>query len=244
MLPLGSDNRLDSLTAIRPFWPVPPECPEGHSPVAASKLRAEGEDSDEALIARVAKGDRDALGILFRRYAGLVRGVAFRILRDSAEADDLVQELFLFIHRKAGMFDSSKSTARSWIVQMTYHRSIDHRRYLISRHFYTHVDMEDGEKSQFDRSGETLQYENSLEGLVGAQGLRRIAKMLQPAQLEILQLYFFEGYSLQEIAEKLDRSICTVRNHYYRALETLRRRMFCTATSPLAIRATKKSQHS
>jgi len=93
------------------------------------------EVADEALIAGVCEGDQEALAALFRRYARLVRGIALRILRDKSEADDLLQDLFLFIHRKAGRFDGSKCAARSWIVQMTYHRALDRRRYLQSRHF-------------------------------------------------------------------------------------------------------------
>src|SRR5258708_31547 len=57
--------------------------------------------SDEALLTLSATGDEDALSILFRRYSRLVRGVSLRILRDDAEADDLVQDLLLFIHREA-----------------------------------------------------------------------------------------------------------------------------------------------
>jgi RNA polymerase sigma-70 factor (ECF subfamily) len=193
------------------------------------------------MMAHVAEGDRNALAVLFRRYAGLVRSLAFRILRDDSEADDLVQELFLYLHRKAAMYDSSKSTARSWIVQMTYHRAIDYRRRLVSRHFYTHVDMDDAENDLLDTRGDALRYENTIEGLVGPQGLRRIAKLLPPSQLETLQLHFFEGYSLQEIADELERPIGTVRNHYYRALETLRKRVFCTSSSPIPTQA--KGEH-
>ena len=79
--------------------------------------------SDESLLRQIGIGDRDALTMLFERYARLTRSVAVRILRDTAEAEDLVQDLFLYIQRKCGIFDSSKSTARSWIVQMAYHRA-------------------------------------------------------------------------------------------------------------------------
>ena len=92
-----------------------------------------GEVSDECLMARVSEGNTEALAVLFRRYSRLVRGVALRILRDDAEADDLSQELFLFVHRKASIFDPQKSSLRSWIVQMTYQRAIDHRRHLHRR---------------------------------------------------------------------------------------------------------------
>src|SRR6202041_317471 len=104
--------------------------------VSGNKLRDLTDASDESLLRQICTGDRDALGILFERYARLTRSVAARILRDTAEAEDLVQDLFLYIQRKCGIFDSSKSTARSWIVQMAYHRALDRRRYLKSREFY------------------------------------------------------------------------------------------------------------
>ena len=98
---------------------------------------------DEVLMARTVDGDKEALGCLFHRYARLVRAVGYKILRDDSEADDLLQDVFLFIHQKSAVFDSSKSSPRSWIVQMAYHRAIDRRRYLDSRHFYAQVDLED-----------------------------------------------------------------------------------------------------
>src|ERR1700723_504482 len=92
--------------------------------------------SDESLLNQICTGDSEALAALFERYSRLTRSVAVRILRDTAEAEDLVQDLFLYIQRKCGIFDSSKSTARSWIVQMAYHRALDRRPYLTSRRFY------------------------------------------------------------------------------------------------------------
>src|SRR5581483_11838157 len=99
--------------------------------------------SDEALMARICDDDKEALACLFRRYARIVRGVAYRVLRDTSEADDLLQDIFVLIHRKCGMFDASRGPARFWILQMTYHRAIARRRYLNSRHFYTRVDLDD-----------------------------------------------------------------------------------------------------
>src|SRR5690348_8228473 len=71
--------------------------------------------SDEVLLFRVCSGDKDSLALLFQRYARPVRSVARRILRDDTEADDLVQDVFLFIQRKCSVYDSSKSSAGSWI---------------------------------------------------------------------------------------------------------------------------------
>jgi RNA polymerase sigma-70 factor (ECF subfamily) len=88
-------------------------------------------------MGRVTEGDQDALGCLFQRYGRLLHSIATRILRDRTEAEDLVQDLFLFIYRKCSIFDNSKSSVRSWIVQMAYHRAIERRRYLAARQFYS-----------------------------------------------------------------------------------------------------------
>ena len=179
--------------------------------------------SDEDLIARVCERDTEALACLFRRHAGLVRGVALRILRDSSEADDLLQELFLFIHRKGSSFDSSKCSARSWIVQMTYHRAIDRRRYLQSRHFYTRVDL-DGVAGLLDpRAGAARESSTQLVGNTTIEGL---LDTLTEDQRNTLSLHFVEGYTFDEIAAKLNQSLGNIRHHYYRGLDHLRKQMF------------------
>ena len=91
--------------------------------------------SDEVLMARIGAGDKEGLAAcLFHRYARLVRAVGYKILRDDSRSGaDLLQDVSLFIHQKSTVFDSSKSTARSWIVQMAYQRAIDRRRYLYNR---------------------------------------------------------------------------------------------------------------
>jgi len=180
---------------------------------------------DESLLAQVSLGSRDALSLLFRRYARLVRGIAYRILRDPSEADDLLQELFLFIYRKSGTFDSSKCSARSWIVQMTYHRAIDQRRYLQSRHFYTCIDL-DGTPELLDPRSEIAPHSGSIDELVGNTTIPRLLDSLTEYQRNTLSLHFFEGYTFSEIAVKLDQSLGNIRNHYYRGLEKLRKQMF------------------
>ncbi len=120
---------------------------EEHINDSSSLGTTSGELSDDHLMLNICKGDLDALASLFRRYARIVRGVAYRVLRDASEADDLLQDIFLLIHRLCGTFDSSKGSARFWILQMTYRRAISRRRYLTSRHFYTRVDLEPGHES-------------------------------------------------------------------------------------------------
>ena len=189
---------------------------------AQSKGHEEG-TSDEALVAKICSKDKEALALLFRRYSRLVRSVALRILADSAEADDLLQDVFLFIHNKAEVFDSAKCSARSWIVQMTYHRAIDRRRYLQSRHFYTRVDL-DGVAGLLDpRSGAAREFSVQLVGNTTIEGL---LDTLTEDQRNTLSLHFVEGYTFDEIAAKLNQSLGNIRHHYYRGLEHLRKQMF------------------
>jgi DNA-directed RNA polymerase specialized sigma24 family protein len=103
--------------------------------------RTAEEPSDESLLSQISTGDQDALAVLFRRYARLVRSVSVRILRDEGESEDLVQELFLFIYRGAAPYDSAKSSARSWIVQMTYRRAISRWRHLNARGHYKNSEL-------------------------------------------------------------------------------------------------------
>jgi RNA polymerase sigma-70 factor (ECF subfamily) len=190
------------------------------------------EISDEQLMEQVREGSREALVPLFRRYAHAVRSVACRILRNDAEADDLVQEVFLFVFRKAALFDPSLGTARSWIVQVTYHRAIDRRRYLTSRRYYTFEDVDASAQEPPDDRREIATWEKSLEGVWGRRTAAEIRSLLSADQLLTIELHFFEGYTLEEIAERMNQSLVNVRHHYYRGLEKLRKSAFARKLQP------------
>jgi RNA polymerase sigma-70 factor (ECF subfamily) len=182
-----------------------------------------GEISDELLLEQIQQGDKEALGILFRRHARAVRNVAYRILRNDAEADDLVQDFFLFLFRKAALFDAAKGAARSWIFQAAYHRAFDRRRFLHSRHFYTSQDFEETARSLTDPGDEIPFHELSIEGIFGKQVAARFNTRLTQEQQETIRLFFFQGYALKEIAQLTGRSLVNVRQHYYRGLARLRK---------------------
>jgi RNA polymerase sigma-70 factor, ECF subfamily len=181
------------------------------------------ETSDELLLEQVCEGIKEALALLFRRHARAVRNVACRILRNEAEADDLVQEVFLFIYSKAALFDSTHWTARSWIIHITYHRAFDRRRYLNSRHFYSSQELDETAFRLADLREELPFHERSVEGILGKPLMARFTARLTPEQQETIRLYFFEGYALKEIAQLTGRSLFNVRSHYYRGLERMRK---------------------
>ena len=200
----------------------------GGSVAATPDVAAESATNtdDEVLLQSVSEGDREALSVLFRRYARMVRILAERILRDASEADDLVQEVFLFVFRKAGLFDPERGSARSWLVQVTYHRAFDRRRYLVSRRFYTNLELQEAILQAEEPEASSASYEDTIEAALGKDALRRIDEALSEIQRRVMRLHFFDGYTVQEIAGIIGQSAGNVRNHYYRALEKMRKELF------------------
>ena len=172
---------------------------------------------DEALMACLREGHCDALAVLFDRYHRLVLSVALRILRDSGEAEDLMQSVFLEILRSAAQFDPAKGTTKVWILQYTYHRSFNRRQYLNLRGIY-----ERPEESVLAGRTSASGYAMSLGVLESARAVRQALGHLNKEQRRILELAFYEGFTMHEIAERTGGSFDSVRHHYYRSLEKLR----------------------
>jgi RNA polymerase sigma-70 factor, ECF subfamily len=188
---------------------------------ATNSLAALG---DESLLSQLQAGNLEALGFLFKRYVRLIRVIGLRILRDATESEDLVQDLFIFLQQKCAIFDSSKSSARSWIIQMAYHRAIERRRYLATRQLYSHQGLQDRIPEVV--GSPTIEDDYSPETVFGRNGLNEVVEALSEDQRETLRLHFFEGYTLSEISQKLGQPHGNVRHHYYRAIDKLRKHIF------------------
>ena len=195
------------------------------APASEGSIKTNEEGSDEALIERLCAGDTDALASLFQRYARIVRGIAYRVLKDTSEADDLLQDLFMLIQRKCALFNASRGPARFWILQLAYHCALGRRRYLNSRHFYTRVDLEDVE-NELSHSGNDSDGRHDGEHGLEDSSLKTIFGGLSFDQQETLRLFFVEGYTLPEIAVKVNQSHGNVKHHYFRGLEKLRKHVF------------------
>ena len=225
----GASSRrlsLHSLATIRLPNPTRSTSPSQAFTTSNLQSAAAVEPSDEALLSLVCEGNAEALGSLFRRYACAVRGVAYRVLRDSSEADDLLQDLFLSIQRKCRLFDPSRGPARHWIFQMAYHSALGRLRYLKSRHFYTRVDLADVDNELSDGGNGIGGQTNGNDPLLIDSGLMEVFDGLSNDQRETLRLFFVEGYTLPEIAAKLNQTHANVKHHYFRGLEKLRKHVF------------------
>ena len=214
-------------TARFPALPLGKE-KEGAEPLYKDTAGASEELSDETLIARICENDDEGLNLLFKRYSRLVWNIARRILGDSAEAEDVMQEVFLLIHQKATVFDPAKGPPRTLIVYMTYQSACKRRRYLNGRH--SHYSWRSNESVAPSQAVTASFFDESIEAHFGKEGLRNAIADLSQAQRQTLRLYFFEGYALDEIASKLGQSLGNIRHHYFRGLERLRKHLKAVAS--------------
>jgi len=178
-----------------------------------------GKLPDEELMSHLRAGRGDAMAVLFDRYHRLVFNIALKILRDPSEAEDVMQSVFLEVFRVATQFDVRRGTTKVWLLQYAYHRSMNHRQRLVVRHFYNSADICDVEEllvAPRESGPASIEVKNLVSQALGS---------LNGVQRRTLQLAYFEGLSLREIARETGESLGNVRNHYYRGLRKLRSEM-------------------
>ena len=191
---------------------------------ASAPVRPAADSDDQTLLMCLQASDMEALGLLFQRYAGLMLSIARGVLRDNDEAEDLVQDVFLFLFFKSKSFDPAKGSARSWLMQVTYHRAYDRRRYLSARSFY--------ERARGSQAADALPLpvnpaiEDAEDFYCWQSYLRPAIEGLSDDQRKTLMLYFYDGYTIHEISEKLGQSFGNVQHHFYRGLDRLRKHVF------------------
>lgn len=178
------------------------------TPSSARQLAVEANAQDAELMVRVRQRDTAALRALFDRHAAMVHGLGLRILRDPVEAEDLVQDVFLHLWRRAELFDGERGQFTGWLVSLTRNRSIDRLRARRTR-------ARKGDEFGRDSAGtpaspapapEESAYATELRHAVG-----RALALLPEAQRVALELAYFGGMSQSEIAEELAAPLGTVK---------------------------------
>ena len=176
--------------------------------------------SDEALCREAVKGSHEAFLVLFDRYWQDVFRLAHSVLRNEAEAEDLVQGLFLEVHTTMLRYDERRGSFRTLLLRYAYTRAIDHRRHLESRRYYTSVQIEELESELLVRD-DTVASGLSLEE--GTRLIEQGLEHLDDKQRVAVTAYFFRGLSVDEIAREMGESFGNARHHLYRGLERMRR---------------------
>jgi RNA polymerase sigma-70 factor, ECF subfamily len=172
-------------------------------------------DPDLGLIRRVAEGDADALEALYDRHTALLLGLAARIVRVQADAEDVVQQTWVKVWEIAADHDPSRGTVAAWLLSVVRSKSLDLYRSRVARR---------------RAEGSTGTTEGPLppdpaQGAAEAQALRRVRSSLQrldPHVRQVLELAYFEGLTQTEIATRLEAPLGTVKTWTRRGLLKLK----------------------
>jgi RNA polymerase sigma factor (sigma-70 family) len=170
--------------------------------------------TDEALLSIVASSDDKALAELYDRFGGIAYGLALRILRDEALAQDAVQEAFLSVWRTADRFLAERARASTWILTIVHRRAVD----LVRRE-----DRRRGEPldaAPEPAAPETVEDQATLgyQRRVVQEALRR----LPPEQREALELGYYAGLTQSQLAERLGQPLGTIKSRTFTGLTRLR----------------------
>ena len=169
--------------------------------------------SDEALVALCAREDDLALAELYDRYSRVAYGLALRILRDEALAEDAVQEGFLAVWRSAGRFVPERAKASTWILTLVHRRAVD----LVRRSERRRTEPIETAPQQIGDSTEDLawlQFER--------ERVQAALRQLPDQQREALELAYYGGFSQSELAERLGQPLGTIKSRMFAGLSRLR----------------------
>lgn len=175
---------------------------------------AHDQERDRGLMAAAAAGDEAALAALYDRHAAAMLGVALRILKTRQDAEDLVHDVFVEAWQRAGDFDASRGSVRSWLLVRTRSRAVDRLRSLEAarkRGLLLRDQQGPGEAS----------VEPLWDGL-DRQRAKRALDALPEAQRSLVELAYFEGLSCSEMAEKCGIPIGTVKSRLSAGMSKLR----------------------
>ena len=169
--------------------------------------------SDEALVALVARADDGALAELYDRFGHVAYGLALRVVRDPALAEDAVQEAFLAVWRSAARFVPERAKASTWILTVVHRRAVDIvRREEPRRTEPLEAAPQPSANLTEDEAWLRLQRTRVQEAL----------RRLPDQQREALELAYFGGFTQSELADRLGEPLGTIKSRMFTGLARLR----------------------
>jgi RNA polymerase sigma-70 factor (ECF subfamily) len=191
--------------------------------------RVGNEDRNLYLMGRVALGDQSAFAELFDRSAPAVLGFLVRHLRGRAEAEEVLQEVFLQIWEQAGAYRSDGLAPLSWMIMLARHRAIDRLRSEVSR-IRRETRYED--HPELPRCAAPLGT-NRIEEWERQKLIASTLRELPAAQRTCIELAFFKGLTHQDIADRLQAPLGTVKSRIRKGLSEMKKAMAAGRSFPL-----------
>lgn len=194
--------------------------------VAGLLLALELSESDPALAERLKKRDPQAMAELYDRFGRLTYSVIRSIVRDSAIAEDLVQETFLRVWNRMQAFDSQRGALGSWLLTVARNRAIDHVRSSGAR-----MDRNAFELEEREHPALFIDMEKVLSDSDQARVVRSALTKLNENQQKVIELAYYEGLSQTEMAERMGQPLGTVKTWVRSALKSLRDELVTVVTA-------------
>jgi RNA polymerase sigma-70 factor (ECF subfamily) len=170
--------------------------------------------SDEAVVALCARSDEVALAELYDRFGGLACGLARRILRDDALAEDAVQEAFLAIWRGAARFVPERGKASTWILTLVHRRAVD----LVRREQRRRTEP----LPEAEPAGPAGAADDELWLRLERERVQAALAKLPDQQREAIELAYYGGFTQSELAERLGEPLGTIKSRMFTGLARLR----------------------
>ena len=180
-------------------------------------LRVKGEGD---LARRLQSRDAGAMGELYDRYGRLVYSLILRIVRNSAAAEDLVQETFLRVWNRMQGFDQERGALGPWVLTVARNRAIDYLRSADGRMSAGSLELD-----RLEHPGQFCNFEDQAMSLDRARRLKDAFEKLTPNQKTVVELAYYEGLSQTEMAERLQQPLGTVKTWIRSALKVLREQL-------------------
>jgi RNA polymerase sigma-70 factor (ECF subfamily) len=204
-----SENLLTPWTLCVPVW------------LFLDGLKDPDLDNDVDLLRNIGVGDRSAFSRFYDQYSKLLFSIAFKILNDSKEAEDVLQEVFLQIWDKAAQYDPRLGKPVSWAVTLTRNKSIDHIR--SSQRRSKLMEQASTEMAVREDCAETAN--ETVRGRESAELIARAVAELPEDQRNAIEMAFFSGLTQNEISETLKTPLGTIKARIRRGMLRLRDRL-------------------
>ena len=172
---------------------------------------------DSQLVERLKRREPQAMADMYDRYGRVTYSLIFRIVRNTAIAEDLVQETFLRVWNRVHAFDSERGALGVWMLAVARNRALDYVRSVDGRMAQNAYQLE-----ELESPGAFADVEQNLLNIDRARLLRDALSKLNPNQREVIEMAYYEGLSQSEMAERMKQPLGTVKTWARSALKVLR----------------------
>jgi RNA polymerase sigma-70 factor, ECF subfamily len=189
------------------------------TPEAGTGVLAKTEPTDEELISAICKGEEYAIEMLYERYHRYAYSLAYRILRNPVAAEDIVQDAFLSIWRKASSYQVQHGSVHSWLQAIVHHRAIDKVRAAVHRdHQWAPLQADNEQDPPGEQPDVWQQAWHSEQHRI----IRAVLDQIPAEQRMVIELAYFGGYTHAEIAEQWHIPLGTVKGRMRLGLQKMK----------------------